>query len=941
MQDKTKRALSVSTIASLLITSSVVSADVKAATTTSTETPRLWGADRYETAAKIAQTGWTSSSDYAVIASGEGYADALCAAPLAKMNNAPILLTQNGDLNANTLSELKRLNVKHVFIVGGTGVVTKKVEDKIKDQVADVQRLAGQNRYETSVKVAEKLGTTSKIVLASGEGYADALSAAPVAAIEGMPILLTESKTLSKATADYIKANTGITKTYVIGGTASVSDSTMNSAPGAQRISGSDRYATNAAVINNFASDFDFKKAYFALGNGPTGNEFADALTGSALAAKDKAPLIIVGKELSDSTKELIKTRLTNSTTITVLGGTTNISDDLVQQVKEGVPTTTPAAGGGGGGGTVSSDTYLSQAGTYSDKINGNAYVTGSNIILKGDVTGDLHMNATNTTASSITVGGTVYVDPGAGGEVTLDNVQADKIVIKSGAADTIRLKDVEANTLTIDSTTNVHVKSEGSTTITNTNIQSQAILDASQGTFGNVTVEDTSADKTVELRGTFDKTIVVEGQATLTTAAGAVVPKLELQPTGNQKITLGGTFGIVDVTKPANIEVAASGNITGLVIASAVSSSVQLAGTGTVKNIENNSSTASLNIGTGVTGVENVSAVNTSTIVSSNTAVTNKVISIVDDSSNYLTVNDGSPILSFSLSGAVSYDIYRNDILIKHATTSTSYEDTEFGYGDNEYYVVALGSDGKPLKRTVRVIKNYNVNALDLFINKAVSFVNAIEGTSGKVSITGTTGNWNINIDDSYKDKTVADMYTIVLNKIKTRPLTQTELDTLNSLMDPININGVSLNQYLITKLQTKSHSAAAIAFLSNPTMDNLNNLRTALANYDSYSEFVDVLKDMSLIQGDKLIPIPKVKGMTLTEVLFNTSNSETNAKVLTTGQTYTLSYIKTDLLGLPAGDNSQLTYNNLISTGYTHIGFKFVDSANKQKIYWVSIGD
>ncbi|KZL90206.1 cell wall-binding repeat-containing protein [Clostridium magnum] len=124
--------------------------------------PRLWGSDRYETATKVAQTGWTSTSDYAVIASGEGYADALCAAPLAKANNAPILLTQNGDLNANALSELKRLNVKHAFIVGGTGVVSQNVEDKIKAQVGDVQRLAGQNRYETSVKVAEKLGTNQK-----------------------------------------------------------------------------------------------------------------------------------------------------------------------------------------------------------------------------------------------------------------------------------------------------------------------------------------------------------------------------------------------------------------------------------------------------------------------------------------------------------------------------------------------------------------------------------------------------------------------------------------------------------------------------------------------------------------------------------------------------------------------------------------------------------
>ncbi|MBC2581559.1 cell wall-binding repeat-containing protein [Clostridium sp. DJ247] len=357
MKKKTQKALSASTIASLLITSSAAVTSVKAASVTPPESPRLWGADRYETAAKVSQTGWTSGSDYAVIASGEGYADALCAAPLAKVNNAPILLTQKDVLNAATLDELKRLKVKHVYIIGGQGVVSQAVEDKIKAEVTtDIQRLGGQDRYDTSVKVAQKLGTTTKIVLASGEGYADALSAAPVAAIEGMPILLTQSATLSQPTADYIKANSGITKTYVIGGYASVSDDTMKAVPGAERFGGADRYETNAKVIKGFAADFKFNNVYLALGNGPIGNEFADALSGSAIAAKNKNPLIITGKTLSASTEDLIKTKLTSSTTITILGGTANLSDDFIAQIKDSLPKESSGGSGGSGGGTSSND---------------------------------------------------------------------------------------------------------------------------------------------------------------------------------------------------------------------------------------------------------------------------------------------------------------------------------------------------------------------------------------------------------------------------------------------------------------------------------------------------------------------------------------------------------------------------------------------------------
>lgn len=205
MNKKDKTVLAMSSLASLLLASSFSAGNVKAASDVP-QNPRLWGQDRYETAAKVAQKGWTSS-DYAIVASGEGYADALCAAPLAKAKNAPILLTQNNTLNQNALSELKRLNVKHVYIIGGEGVVSSAVEAQIKEIASDVTRLGGQDRYATSVSVAKALGSTqSKVVLASGEGYADALSAAPVAAIEGIPVLLTESNKLTSLTSNYIKS---------------------------------------------------------------------------------------------------------------------------------------------------------------------------------------------------------------------------------------------------------------------------------------------------------------------------------------------------------------------------------------------------------------------------------------------------------------------------------------------------------------------------------------------------------------------------------------------------------------------------------------------------------------------------------------------------------------------------------------------------------------
>lgn len=389
MQKSSKKVLSACSVASLLIAGTALPTTVAKAADSSDAINRLGGQNRYETAAKVAQSGWTSS-DYAIVANGEGYADALCAIPLAKAKDAPVLLTTGDNLNENALNELKSLNVKHVIVVGGTGVVSENTLNDIKAQVSDVQRLGGQDRYETSVKIAQALGSTSaKAVVASGEGYADALSAGPAAAINGMPILLTRQNSLPDAEAGYFKDNPQITATYVIGGTASVSDSVANSLPSSKRLGGTDRYETNIAVLKEFASDFNFDNIYAALGNGPTGNEFADALTGGALAAKNKSPLIITGYTLSSATSDFLKEKGYSGTKLTVLGGTLNISDSLADSIKGSFGTgTTPGGGGGGTTTAINITGTLKANSSYNeivDSINGSQYFK----ILKTGDTGD------------------------------------------------------------------------------------------------------------------------------------------------------------------------------------------------------------------------------------------------------------------------------------------------------------------------------------------------------------------------------------------------------------------------------------------------------------------------------------------------------------------------------------------------------------------------
>jgi N-acetylmuramoyl-L-alanine amidase len=351
MQKNNKKFLSACGIATLVVSTAVVpTTGVKAAST-----ERLAGSDRYETAVEVSEEGWTSS-DYVVLANGESYADALCAVPLAKAKDAPILLTETNSLNSETLAEMKRLNAKHVIIVGGDGVVTEGVQNAIKSQVtSDVERYGGADRFETSVKIAKALGSPSEVFVANGLNFPDALSAAPIAAIEGDPIILTRSTELPQVSADYIESNSNITKSYVVGGSGVISDSILNKLPNPERLGGADRYETNEAIVEAFESSLNFNKVFVARGD-----EFSDSLTGAALAAKEKSALVITATSgsVSPYTKELFEDLVDSGVTIEALGGSAVLPDSIISELESAI---TKSSTSGGGGGSSSSSSSSSE----------------------------------------------------------------------------------------------------------------------------------------------------------------------------------------------------------------------------------------------------------------------------------------------------------------------------------------------------------------------------------------------------------------------------------------------------------------------------------------------------------------------------------------------------------------------------------------------------
>ncbi len=281
---------------------------------------RINGENRYETAVAVSKKGWTSSNTV-IIAAGNQFPDALTGTPLAYSLNAPILLTQNSSLPSETKNEITRLKAKHVIILGGTSVVTANVETQLKKiGITNIERISGTDRYSTSVKIAEKLaGQTDTAVLVYGKNFPDSLAIAAHAARKGYPILLTKTDSLPPATK---KVLSKYKNTIVVGGTGVISDKIMKDVPNAKRYSGKDRYDTVTEVVNGLNVKFG-ENVYVA-----TGQSYADALTGSVLAAKKNSSLVLVQKDKVPSSVQTVLNSVSSSQA-SIIGGTSAVSSNV------------------------------------------------------------------------------------------------------------------------------------------------------------------------------------------------------------------------------------------------------------------------------------------------------------------------------------------------------------------------------------------------------------------------------------------------------------------------------------------------------------------------------------------------------------------------------------------------------------------------------------
>ena len=307
------------------------------------------GEDRFTTAVEVSKqlVGENETANAVVLVGEDAIVDGLAAAPLAKKVEAPILLTKANQLPEATEKEMLRvlgnnLSNKTVYLVGGEARISKELEAKIAKLGVKVERLAGDTRFETSLKIAEKVtsgATVDTAFVVGGNGEADAMSISAYAAKKEAPIVVVDKNEVSEEAMELLEGK----NIEIIGGTGVVSeeveaqlkemvkeDSTQDNT--VVRLAGNTRQETNAKVINAHYSNPTvalIAKDGYVGGNG----KLIDALTAAPLAAEMNAPIILTTNELTKEQADVVEVKLSTVEKLVQVGK--GIADAAIKAIVE------------------------------------------------------------------------------------------------------------------------------------------------------------------------------------------------------------------------------------------------------------------------------------------------------------------------------------------------------------------------------------------------------------------------------------------------------------------------------------------------------------------------------------------------------------------------------------------------------------------------------
>ncbi len=302
---------------------------------TADEVVRLAGSNRWNTALKVADEMKANLGaekfGAIIIASGNGFADALAGSYLSTVKNAPILLSWgNGGkfeyLDTDNIDYIKANLAEGgtVYLLGGTSAVPELYEDEL--SAYEVVRLGGKDRFETNLMILEEAGVAegSEVLVCTSTNFADSLSASAT----GLPILLVFNGKgiLYGEQPEYLAGLENCTFT-VIGGESAVSTdlaAAIGEYGDVERLAGANRFDTSVLVAEKYFEAPEMAVLAYAW-------NYPDGLCGGALAYSMGAPLILTMTGYESEAVEYAES--VGLTTGIVLGGDSLISDAAVRAI--------------------------------------------------------------------------------------------------------------------------------------------------------------------------------------------------------------------------------------------------------------------------------------------------------------------------------------------------------------------------------------------------------------------------------------------------------------------------------------------------------------------------------------------------------------------------------------------------------------------------------
>ena len=284
-------------------------------------TQRVAGETAMDTMSKVIDQSFNKARTV-VLASKDGYWDALSASALAGTLKAPVLLSGRDALPQETLDQLLRLGTKRVYLVGGRSVMSNAVLDQLHSLGISTVTVAGQQAQDTANMVARKLPSSEVCFIATSWGYQDALSASSFAYAKRAPMFLTNSAgTLDRTTLACIRSK-NFKRVVLIGGESVLSPEIVQQLnkvgiKDIQRIAGDTAYDTSA-LFAQWALNHGMKANNMAIA---TGYGYEDALVGAALCGKKDSIMVLADDSNTSAVDLIVDAQKNKISNYYILGG--------------------------------------------------------------------------------------------------------------------------------------------------------------------------------------------------------------------------------------------------------------------------------------------------------------------------------------------------------------------------------------------------------------------------------------------------------------------------------------------------------------------------------------------------------------------------------------------------------------------------------------------